>query len=74
MENFQEHTYFIPKDKLISLLELVLNNFVFSFQGQFYQQLQGAAMGSYVSPVITNIYMEYFEEMALGPQCPIPTP
>ena len=30
-------------------------------------------MGSPVSPVITNIYMEYFEEMVLGPQCPITT-
>ena len=27
-----------------------------------------------VSPVIANIYMEYFEEIALYPQCPIPTP
>ena len=25
-------------------------------------------------PIITNIYMEYFEEMALGLECPIPTP
>ena len=31
-------------------------------------------MGSPVSPVIANIYMEYFEELALGPQCLIPTP
>ena len=31
-------------------------------------------MVSPVSPVIANIYMEYFEEMALGHQCPIPTP
>ena len=31
MENFLEHTCFIPKYKLISLLELVLNNCVFSF-------------------------------------------
>ena len=31
-------------------------------------------MGSQVSPGIANIYMEYFEEMALGHQCPIPTP
>ena len=31
-------------------------------------------MGSPVSPVIVNIYMEYFEEMVLGPQCSIPTP
>ena len=31
-------------------------------------------MGSPASPVIANIYMEFFEELALGPQCPIPTP
>ena len=31
-------------------------------------------MGSPVTPVIANIYMEYFEELALGPQCPIPNP
>ena len=31
-------------------------------------------MGSPVSPVIANIYIEYFEELALGPQFPIPTP
>ena len=27
-----------------------------------------------VSPVIGNIYMGYFEELALGPECPIATP
>ena len=27
-------------------------------------------MGSPVSPVTANIYMDYFEEIALGPQCP----
>ena len=26
-------------------------------------------MGSPVSPVIFNIYMEYFEELALGSEC-----
>ena len=30
-------------------------------------------MGPPVSPVIANIYMEYFEEIALDPQCPILT-
>ena len=74
MENFLEHTCFIPKDKLISLLELVLNNRFFSFQEKVYWHLQGAAVGSPVSAVITNINMEHFEEMVLGPQCPIPTP
>ena len=31
-------------------------------------------MGSPVSPVIANIYVEYFEELVLGPLCPIATP
>ena len=73
IQAFLEHSHSIPKDKIIAVLELVLNNCVFSFQQKFYKQLQGAAMGSPVSPVIVNIYIKYFEELALGPQCPIPT-
>ena len=34
---------------------------------------QGAAIGFPISPVIANIYMEYFEEIALGLKCPFPT-
>ena len=30
-------------------------------------------MGSTCSLVILNIYMEYFEELALGSECPMPT-
>ena len=29
-------------------------------------------MGSPCSPVVANIYMEYFKHLALGPECPIP--
>ena len=29
-------------------------------------------MGSPCSPVVANIYMEYFENMALGPELPVP--
>ena len=37
----------------------------FCFNKKFYKQLQGAAMGSPVSPVIANIYMEHFESLAI---------
>ena len=67
-----ENTCFIPKDKGISLLELVVNNWVFSFQGKLSQQLQGDARDSPVYPVIPYIYMEYYEELALCLQCPTP--
>ena len=59
-----QNTSFIPNDKVFSVLELVLNKCVLSFGGKFYQQLEGASLGSPVSPVIANIYMEYFEELA----------
>ena len=74
LQPFLAHSHSIPKDKINALLEIVLNNCVFSFQHKFYKQLQGAVMGSPVSPVIENIYMEYFKQLALGPKCPIPTP
>ena len=38
----------------------------FSFQGQFYEQVEGAAMGSPVSPIVDNLYMEYLEQKALS--------
>ena len=55
----------------MALLKVVLNNCVFSFQGKFYKQLHSAAMGSPCSPVVANIYMEYFEKRALGPELPM---
>ena len=62
----------LQKNEVMSLLKLVLENCVFSFQGNFYKQLHGAAMGSPCSPVVANIYMKYFEDLALGPELPIP--
>ena len=46
----------------ILLLEFCLKNTYFSFQDQFYEQVEGAAMGSPVSPIVANLYMEYLEQ------------
>ena len=35
-------------------------------QGQLYEQVEGAAMGSTVSPIVANLYMEYLEQKALS--------
>ena len=61
----------LNREDVMALLKIVLNNCVFSFQDQFYKQLHGAAMGSLCSPEVANIYMEYFENKALGPELPI---
>ena len=36
-----------------------------AFQGQHYEQVEGVAMGSPLSPIVANIYMEHFETKAL---------
>ena len=51
---------------IILLLEFCLKNTYFSFQGQFYEQVEEAAMGSPVSPIAANLYMEYLEQKALS--------
>ena len=50
----------------IILLEFCLKNTYFSFQGHFYEQVEGAAMGSPVSPIVANLYMDYLEQKALS--------
>ena len=52
--------------EIILLLEFCLKNTYFSFQDQFYEQVEGAAMGSPVSPIVANLYMEYLEQKALN--------
>jgi hypothetical protein len=39
--------------------------FYFTFNGEFYGQRDGVAMGSPLSPVIVNFYMEDYEKAAL---------
>ena len=53
-------------DDIILLLEFCLKNTYFSFQGQFFEQVEDAAMGSPVSPVVANLYMEFLEQKALS--------
>ena len=51
---------------IITLLDFCLNSTSFMFQGKYYQQMEGAAMGSPLSPIIANIFMEHFEQQALA--------
>ena len=53
-------------DHIISLLEFCLKNTYFSFQGRYYEQTEGAAMGSPISPLVANIYMEEFEKQTIS--------
>ena len=52
-------------DNIIELLGFCLSNTYFVFQDVVYEQTKGAAMGSPVNPIVTNIYMEAFENRAI---------
>ena len=47
-------------ERILALLKFCLNTTYFTYDGVFYQQCKGAAMGSPVSPIVANIYMESF--------------
>ncbi|XP_072039538.1 uncharacterized protein [Amphiura filiformis] len=53
-------------DDIIELLEFVLTTTYFSFRGDIYMQKFGAAMGSPVSAIIANIFMEWLEQKAIA--------
>ena len=56
----------LPVQSITELLGFCLHTTYFSFQNKFYEQVEGTAMGSPVSPIVANLYMEHFEEDLLG--------
>ena len=60
-------------NNITCLLEFCLNSTYFTFQEKFYEQVEGAGMGSPISPIVANLYMEDFEMRAINtsPQPPL---
>ena len=53
-------------EQLLKLLSFCLDTTYFVYGGETFQQTHGTAMGSPVSPLVANAYMERFEERALA--------
>ena len=51
---------------VMELLQFVVTTTYCSFRGTIYQQKFGTAMGSPVSPVIANLFMEWREQQAIA--------
>ena len=51
--------------EIADLLDFVLRSTYFQYNWSIYEQKEGATMGSPVSAVIANLYMEAFEEQAI---------
>ena len=56
---------FMSAKHIMDLLEFCLRSTYFTFRGKFYEQVEGAAMGSPISSIVANLYMESFEVRAL---------
>jgi hypothetical protein len=54
----------LPQD-LSSLMDHCVSSTFFIHQGKFYRQVQGAAMGSPLSPLLANIFMTAFKVEAI---------
>ena len=61
----EKHTC-TPIYNLMEMLTFCVETTYFGMGSDIYRQQEGLAIGSPLSPVLANIYMEYFEEMALG--------
>ena len=55
----------IPIDNLMEMLTFCVETTYFGMGSYIYRQEEGMAMGLPLSPVLANIYMEHFEEVAL---------
>ncbi|XDV35105.1 hypothetical protein PO909_005132 [Leuciscus waleckii] len=57
-----------PDEAILELLELSLTRNDFEFEGGFYLQIKGTAMGKRFAPAYANIYMAQWEETVF-PKC-----
>ena len=63
-QSLEERSILSP-EQITKLVEVCLKTTYFVYNSEYYEQLEGAAMGSPVSPIVANIFMEHFEEIAL---------
>ena len=65
LQPYEDH-FPLGVSKTLKLVELCVTNNVFSFNSNYYRQKFGCSMGSPLSPVISNLYMEYFETVIIN--------
>ena len=52
-------------DDIVELVKFLCNTTYFSFNGTIYEQKFGTVMGSPISPILANLFMEDLEQTAL---------
>ena len=60
-EELSKYVLSVPVCFILDLIRLCVVDTCFTFDGNFYRQKFGMQMGNCFSPVLSNIYMEYYE-------------
>ena len=55
----------VNNDEKAKLVEICLKSTLFNFRGEIYEQKEGVAMGSPLSRIVSNIFMEKLEKDAI---------
>ena len=63
-ETLPGRTNLLPVD-IADLLDTCLRSTCFTYREKYYEQREGETMGSPVSPIVADLYMEFFEDIAL---------
>ncbi len=58
----------ISIDTILRLTRLILNNHCFAYNGKYYRQIKGGAMGSAFTQTLANIYMFEWEKPLVDQQ------
>ena len=62
-----EYKNVIPNaDFIIELLNIVLENSLMEFHGEYFQQIFGIIMGTNVAPILANLYLAMLEKIFEG--------
>ena len=56
----------LSPNKVAELLDVCSRPTYFNYAGDFYEQRESVVMGPPVSAAVANLYMEYFEDLALS--------
>ena len=64
-DELKKHNIALPVHIIINLIKLCVVDSKFVFNGEFYNQNFGMAMSNPLSPVLSNLFMEFFERELL---------
>ena len=64
----KEQGFNLESEDVVQLLQFILTTTYFTFRGKIFRQLFGTAMGSPVSPIAANIFMEALAPMDCMPK------